>query len=139
MDVSELNRMCKSTLIDLLDIEFTACSDHFVEARMEITPKLFQPMGIVHGGAFLALAETVGSAGSFLLVDPLLFDVLGSTVNGQHLAPAREGFLHARAALVHKSDFKHIWDVEIKDDANKLISLSRVTNSVKPKHKEALR
>ena len=71
MDVKELNRICKSTLIDLLDIEFTAYTERSVEAKMEITPKLFQPMGIVHGGAYLALAESVGSAGSFLLVDPL--------------------------------------------------------------------
>ncbi|MEN8201084.1 MAG: PaaI family thioesterase [Bacteroidota bacterium] len=133
MDIKELNRICKGTLIDLLDIEFTTYSDTAVEARMEITPRLYQPVGIVHGGALLALAETVGSAGSFLLVDPRHFDVLGSAVNGQHLAPAREGLLHARAELVHLTDFKHIWDVEIKDDAGKLISISRVTNSVKPK------
>jgi len=139
MDVKELNRICKATLIDLLDIEFIAYTDSTVEARMEITPKLYQPLGIVHGGALLALAETVGSAGSFLLVDPQLYNVFGSTVNGQHLAPAREGFLYARAELVHKSDFKHIWDVEINDDANKLISISRVTNSVKPKNPEAKR
>jgi uncharacterized protein (TIGR00369 family) len=137
MDIKELNRICKSTLIDLLDIEFTAYTERSVEAKMEITPKLFQPMGIVHGGAYLALAESVGSAGSFLLVDPLQFDVFGSSVNGQHLAPAREGFLHARAELVFESDFKHVWDVEISDDTNKLISISRVTNSVKPKHTEA--
>ena len=139
MDVKELNRLCKDTLIELLDIEFTSFSGSSVEARMKITSKLYQPMGLVHGGAFLALAETVGSAGSFLLVDPAHFDVLGSTVNGQHLAPAREGFLHARAKLVHKSDFKHVWDVEISDDAQKLISISRVTNSVKPKNSEASR
>jgi uncharacterized protein (TIGR00369 family) len=139
MDVKELNKLCKASLIDLLDIEFTAFTDRSLEARMKISPKLYQPMGIVHGGAYLALAETVGSAGSFLLVDPHQYDVLGSTINGQHLAPAREGFLHARAKLVFKSDFKHIWDVEIKDDANKLISISRVTNSIKPKNPEAKR
>jgi len=139
MNITELNRICKGSLIDLLDIEFTAYSDSSVEARMKITPKLYQPMGIVHGGACLALAETVGSAGSFLLVDPERFNVLGSMVNGQHMAPAREGTLHARALLVVKSDFKHIWDVEIKDDAEKLISISRVTNSIKSKNPEAAR
>lgn len=139
MNISELNRICKGTLINLLDIEFTAYSETSVEAKMKITPKLYQPMGVVHGGALLALAETVGSAGSFLLVDPEHFIVLGSVINGQHLAPAREGTLHASAKLVLKADFKHIWDVEIKDDADKLISMSRVTNSVKPKKPEAAR
>ena len=139
MKISELNRICKGSLIELLDIEFTAYSDTSIEAKMEISSKLYQPMGIVHGGALLSLAETVGSAGSFLLVDPEHFVVLGSVVNGQHLAPAREGCLHARAQLVVRTDFKHIWDVEIKDDSGKLISISRVTNSVKPKNPEATR
>jgi 1,4-dihydroxy-2-naphthoyl-CoA hydrolase len=139
MNTSELNRICKGTLIDLLDIEFTAFSDSTVEATMEIQAKHLQPMGFVHGGALLALAETAGSAGSFLLVDPERFYVFGSAVNGQHLAPAQNGTLFAQAKLTVKTDFKHVWDVEIKDDAGKLISISRVTNSVKPKNPEAAR
>ncbi len=139
MNTTELNRICKGTLIDLLDIEFTSISENTVEAIMQIHPKHHQPMGKVHGGALLALAETVGSAGSFLLVDSDLFHVFGSAVNGQHLAPARSGTLSAMASLTVLTDFKHVWDVEIKDDAGKLISISRVTNSVKPKNSEAAR
>lgn len=137
MNVEELNRICKGTLIDLLNIEFTGYSETTVEAVMQITPELYQPMGVVHGGALLSLAETVGSAGSFLQVDPEQYNVLGSVVNAQHLAPARHGMLHATATLVVKADFKHVWDVEIRDDEGKLISISRVTNSVKPRNREA--
>jgi len=133
MDIKELNSLCKRTFIDLLNIEFTAYSSTTVEASMLITPDLYQPMGVVHGGALISLAETVGSAGSFLLVDPEKFTVLGSIVNSQHLASAREGRLHAAATIVVKNDFKLVWDVEIKDDDGKLISISRVTNSVKPR------
>ena len=133
MTVSDLNRLCKGTLMELLGIEFTGFSETQVEAVMRITPDLYQPMGVVHGGALISLAETVGSAGSFILVDPQKFNVLGSAVNSQHLAPAKEGMLHATARIVVKSDFKHVWDVEIKDDEGKLISISRVTNSVKPR------
>ena len=133
MDIKELNRVCKGTFIDLLDIEFTGTTETTVEASMQITPDLFQPLGVVHGGALISLAETVGSAGSFLLVDPEVFNVFGSVVNSQHLAPAREGRLHAVATIVVKGDFKHVWDVEIKDDAGKLISISRVTTSVNPR------
>jgi uncharacterized protein (TIGR00369 family) len=133
MDIKELNNLCKGTFIDLLNIEFTDYSSTTVEASMLITPDLYQPMGVVHGGALISLAETVGSAGSFLLVDPDKFTVLGSIVNSQHLAPARTGRLHAMASIAVKSDFKHVWDVEIKDDEGKLISISRVTNSVKPR------
>ena len=104
---------------------------------MPITPKLYQPMEVVHGGALISLAESVGSAASFLLVDPEHYNVLGNVVNSQHLAPARKGTLFAKANLLVKADFKHIWDVQIKDDTGKLISISRVTNSIKPRKAEA--
>jgi uncharacterized protein (TIGR00369 family) len=139
MTIEEINRACKDTFMDLLGIEFTASTENSLEARMPITPKLFQPMEVVHGGALISLAESVGSAASFLLVDPDKFNVLGSVVNSQHVAPAREGILHARAKLLLKADFKHIWDVEIRDDSGKLISISRVTNSIKPRKSETLR
>jgi uncharacterized protein (TIGR00369 family) len=138
MTIEEINRICKGTFMDLLNIEFTGYSESQVEAVMTITPDLYQPTGVVHGGALISLAESVGSAGSFLLVDPENFQVYGSVINSQHLSPAREGMLYAVARIVAKADFKHIWDVEIKDDQGKLISISRVTNSVKPRNQEAV-
>ena len=139
MTIDEINSACKDTFMELLGIEFTTATENSLEARMPITPKLYQPMDVVHGGALISLAESVGSAASFLLVDPDKFNVLGSSVNSQHLAPARKGTLTAKATLLVKADFKHIWDVEIKDDTGKLISISRVTNSIKPRKPEASR
>jgi uncharacterized protein (TIGR00369 family) len=139
MTIEEINRACKQTFMELLGIRFTVATDSSLEAEMPITPKLYQPMEVVHGGALISLAESVGSAASFLLVDPEKFNVLGSVVNSQHIAPARKGTLIARANLLVKADFKHIWDVEIRDDSGKLISISRVTNSIKPRKPEALR
>jgi uncharacterized protein (TIGR00369 family) len=133
MKIDALNRACKDTFMDLLGIVFTAHTDTTLDAEMLITSSLYQPMGVVHGGALISLAESVGSAASYLLVDPDHFNVLGSSVNSQHIAPARQGTLKARATLQVKADFKHVWDVTIKDDSDKLISISRVTNSVKPK------
>jgi uncharacterized protein (TIGR00369 family) len=137
MSIEELNRLCQGTLIDGLGIRFTAFSDTTVEAVMPVTARLFQPMGVVHGGALITLAETVGSAGSFLLVDPDQYTVMGSVIHTQHLSPARKGVLHATATLRVRGDFKHIWDVEIKEEKGKLISISRVTNSIKPRIEEA--
>ena len=137
MTIEEINTICRGTFIELLKIEFTAHSEKHIEAVMKITPEHYQPAGFVHGGALISLAETVGSAGSFLLVDPDKFAVFGSVVNSQHINPAREGMLHASAKLVVIADFKHVWDVEIKDDEGKLISISRVTNSVKLKTQKA--
>lgn len=139
ISVDDINRASKDTFMDLLGIEFTVATESSLEARMPITPKLYQPMEVVHGGALISLAESVGSAASFLLVDPEQYNVLGSVVNSQHIAPARKGTLTAKASLRVKADFKHIWDVEIKDDTGKLISISRVTNSIKPRKPEALR
>ena len=133
MKIDALNRACKDTFMDLLGIVFTAHTDTTLDAEMLITSSLYQPMGVVHGGALISLAESVGSAASYLLVDPDHFNVLGSSVNSQHISPARQGTLKARATLQVKVDFKHVWDVTIKDDSGKLISISRVTNSVKPK------
>jgi 1,4-dihydroxy-2-naphthoyl-CoA hydrolase len=138
MTIEEVNRICRGTFMDLLNIEFTAYSDTRVEAVMKITPDLYQPAGVVHGGALISLAESVGSAGSFLMVDPEKYDVYGSAVNSQHLSPAIRGILHATARIVVKADFKHVWDVEITDDQGRLISISRVTNSIKPKNQEAV-
>ena len=138
MTIEEINRLCKGTLMDLLNIEFTGYSDRHVEATMKITSQIFQPAGTVHGGALIALAESVGSAGSFLLADPEKFQVYGSVVNSQHISPAIRGILYGRGTLILKGDFKHIWDVEITDEEGKLISISRVTNSVKPKQTDTV-
>jgi len=139
MTIDEINKACEGTFMELLGIEFTAATKNSLEARMPITPKLYQPMEVVHGGALISLAESVGSAASFLLVDPELFNVMGSAVNSQHIAPARTGILEAKATLLVKGDFKHIWDVKIMDDTGKLISISRVTNSIKLRKPEATR
>ncbi|MDF1574916.1 MAG: PaaI family thioesterase [Bacteroidales bacterium] len=137
MTIDQINRACKETFMELLGIVFTRATESSLEAMMPITPKLYQPMEVVHGGALISLAESVGSAASYLLVDPDQFIVLGSVVNSQHIAPARKGTLFAKATLLVKADFKHIWDVTIKDDQGKLISISRVTNSIKPRKPEA--
>jgi len=137
MSIEELNNLCNDSLIGLLGIRFTAFTETTVNASMKITPRHHQPTGVVHGGALITLAETVGSGGSYLLVDPEQFNVMGSVVNSQHISPAKEGVLYATAVLRVKNDFKHIWDVEIRDEHDKLISISRVTNSIKPKKLEA--
>ena len=139
MTIEELNRACRNTFMELLGIEFTAASENTLEASMKITPRLYQPAKVVHGGALISLSESVGSAASYLLVDPEQYDVLGSVINTHHLSPAMEGVLHAKATLVQKADFKHIWDVAIRDDNDKLISISRVTNSIKPRKAQSVR
>jgi 1,4-dihydroxy-2-naphthoyl-CoA hydrolase len=124
--INKLNSICQGTFISFLGIEFLDYGKDFVEARMPVDNKL-QPMGLLHGGASLALAETIASGGSYLLVDPEKFDVLGLQVSGNHLSTVSDGTLHARAEIIHRGKTTHVWDVKIKSDHGKLISVTRVT------------
>jgi len=124
--INKLNDVCKGTFISFLGIDFLDYGNDFIEARMPVDNKL-QPMGLLHGGASLALAETIASGGSYLLVDPEKYDVLGLQVTGNHLSTVSEGMLYARAEIIHHGKTTHLWDVKIKNDAGKLICVARVT------------
>ena len=133
MDIDAINQLCKDSLIGFLDIEFLDFNENFVTARMPIDKNKLQPAGVLHGGASLALAETVGSAGSFFMVDPTKFDVLGLQVTANHISTISSGVLIAKAELIHKGNLTHVWDVKITDEEGKLISAARVTNIIKEK------
>jgi uncharacterized protein (TIGR00369 family) len=124
--INRLNDICRGTFISFLGIEFLSCGEDFIEAQMPIDDKL-QPMGLLHGGASLALAETIASGGSYLNIDPEKYDVVGLQVSGNHLSPVSEGMLFARADIIHRGKKTHVWDVRIKSDQGKLISVTRVT------------
>jgi 1,4-dihydroxy-2-naphthoyl-CoA hydrolase len=130
MTIEEINEFCKNTLVEHLDIEFVEVTPTTVVARMPVHAPTHQPMGYLHGGASLALAETVGSAGSLFLIDPNKFNVFGMQVSANHISSIREGFVIAKATLLHKGRTSHVWDVEIKDEDDKLISVARVTNAI---------
>ncbi len=131
MTIQEINRICQNSFSDHLGISITEFTGDTITGNLKITPVHQQPQGFVHGGVFLSLAETIAGAGSLLLVYKYGKAALGNSVNSQHLAAAKEGILTCRAVLLYKGIFKHIWDVEITDDSGKLISVSRVTNSIK--------
>lgn len=138
MTIEEINKFCTDTFVDFLDIEFLNFGDDFIEAKMPVGKNKLQPMGVLHGGASLALAETIASAGSFVQTDITKYDVLGLQVTGNHVSTMRGGELIARAEIVHKGNTTHVWDVKIKNSADdKLISIARVTNIlIEKKHEE---
>lgn len=126
----QLNELCVNTLIDHLGIEFIESGEDYLVARMPVDERTRQPMGILHGGASLALAETVGSAGSIGMIDISRYAVVGMQVTANHVGMGNNGYVTAFAKLVHKGTRTHIWDITIKDDEGKNISLCRVTNMV---------
>ena len=130
MTIEEINDFCKNSLVSHLEIEFTEVTPTTVKAKMPVHTSTRQPMGFLHGGASLALSETVGSAGSLFMIDVSKYNVFGMQVSANHISSIREGFVFATATIIHKGRTTHVWDVEIKDVENKLISVARVTNAI---------
>jgi uncharacterized protein (TIGR00369 family) len=107
--------------------------EDFLVATMPVNSKVHQPMGLLHGGATVALAESVGSAASHLLIDNNAFDVKGIEITANHLKSKKEGLVTAQATLIHKGKTTHLWQVEVKDEAGVLLSFCKLTNIVLPK------
>ncbi len=135
--LEEINQFCRDTLISHLDIEFTQVSANSLTARMPVNKNTQQPMGYLHGGATLALIETVGSGASLLYVDLKQYNIFGMSVSANHISSVRNGWVTATATIIHKGKSTHVWNVEVKDTMGKLISVASVTNAiVKKKPKE---
>ncbi|SDD00845.1 PaaI family thioesterase [Williamwhitmania taraxaci] len=126
----QLNALCENTLINHLGIEFLSAVKGVVIAKMPVDSRTIQPFKILHGGASLALAETVASAGSTMLVDTSKSMVVGLEVNGNHLRSVSSGFVTATARIIHQGERTHVWNVEIVDEELRLVMIGRVTMMV---------
>ncbi|WP_300601604.1 hotdog fold thioesterase [Niabella sp.] len=113
-----------------LNIRFTEITDNTLTATMPVTPKVHQPYGILHGGASVVLAETVGSYASSLVVDTAQFMVVGMEVNANHLKPVASGMVRAVCSPLHLGNKTHVWDIRIYNDAGQLTCVSRLTVAV---------
>jgi 1,4-dihydroxy-2-naphthoyl-CoA hydrolase len=120
----------KDTLIDALGIEITSLEKGKVVATMPVDERTRQPFGLLHGGASVALAETVASVGAYELVDKETEAVAGLEINANHVRGKREGFVTAIATVLHKGKTTMVWDVKIVDEEDQLICISRCTMAV---------
>lgn len=127
-----INEFCKNTLLTHLGIEFTEIGDDYISATMPVNPTTHQPLGLLHGGASVALAESVGSMASALCVDQSKFSVVGTDIAAKHIRGKKEGLVTGTATLIHKGNKTHIWNIDIVDEAGKLICAVRMTNMVLP-------
>ena len=128
--LQKANSMIKNTMIEHLDIEYTDIGENYLEATMPVTSKVHQPMGLLHGGANAALAESLGSLGSHLMVNDPNKAVVGIEINANHIKSVRDGVVTARGELIHKGRTTHVWDIKIHSDQNVLLSVCRLTNMV---------
>ncbi len=125
-----INEFTKNSLLESLGIKFTKIEDGLVEGTMKLSVKNSRPGGILHGGANLAMAETVAGLGSMLIVDQSKYNVLGMQVSANHTGVLKGGKATAVAKIVHQGNRTHVWNVDISDEDGKLISSARVTNMI---------
>ncbi len=130
--LAKLNSMNQNTLMEVLEIRFSNIGEDFIEATMPVTPRVHQPYGILHGGASIALAETVGSVLSAISIDTAKFKSVGMQMTSNHLRPKRDGIITARAEFVKKGRTVHLLKIEIRDEENQMICYCHLTNSIVP-------
>lgn len=129
--LQELNDLCRDTLVDHLGIIYTAVGDDWLEARMPVDRRTCRPDGKLHGGANMALAETVAGALSTIL-QPTgeRSRVFGIEVNGNHMRQAQGAYVTARGCFLHRGRRTHVVQVEIRDEQGTLVTVNRVTNMI---------
>jgi uncharacterized protein (TIGR00369 family) len=131
-----LNKMSEDTLMSHLGIEYTDVGEDFLEAQMPVNSNVYQPARILHGGATAALAESVGSAASAVLMNAdKNLDILGIELAINHLKSKVDGVLTARANLIHKGATLHLWQVNVKDENDKMVAHAKISNLVRRKIK----
>jgi uncharacterized protein (TIGR00369 family) len=120
----------KNTLMETLNIEFVDAGEGFLVAKMPVNASVHQPMGLLHGGASVALAESVGSAASQFFINAKEQEVRGIEISANHLRSIREGVVTGTARIIHKGRTLHLWEIKITDEEGNLISLCKLTNIV---------
>ncbi|PYE53307.1 hotdog fold thioesterase [Deinococcus yavapaiensis] len=120
------------TLLATLGIEMIETGKDKVVARMPVGPRVHQPFGLLHGGASVALAETVASFGAYLNVAASGQGAVGLEINANHLRAKRDGVVTATATPIHRGRTTHVWSIEIHDEQGKLVCVSRCTLAIVP-------
>lgn len=130
VDLQLVNELSRNTLIDHLGIVFTAAGDDWLQATMPVDARTKQPYGLLHGGASVVLAETLGSSAGNLCVDPTQQVCVGLEINANHLRAARSGVVTGTARALHVGRTTQVWEIRIEDEAGKPVCISRLTLAV---------
>ena len=133
INLEKLNQFSTNTMNELLGIRITEIGENFIKATMPVDKRTHQAYGILHGGASAALAETLGSIGSVIIVDPEQFICVGVEINANHIRSVRDGFVTGTAIPLHIGASSHVWEIKIVDKNEKLVCVSRLTVFVKKK------
>jgi len=123
----------QNTMSETLGMHFTEIGDNYLKISMPVDERTKQPYGLLHGGASVALAETVGSVASALVIDHSKSLCVGLEINANHVRSAREGLVTGTCTPIHLGASTHVWDIKIHDERNKLICISRLTVAILPR------
>ncbi|MCD2259094.1 PaaI family thioesterase [Psychroserpens luteolus] len=133
--LAHANSVCKNTLMETLNIEMVDYGENFLVARMPVNSRVYQPDGVLHGGATAALAESVGSFASHMFMDIENMFVRGLEITANHLKSVSEGHVYAKATFLHKGRTTQLLDIRITDDHDNLVSICRLSTISLPKNK----
>ncbi|MCF6295493.1 MAG: hotdog fold thioesterase [Flavobacteriaceae bacterium] len=133
--LAHANSVCKNTLMETLNIEMIDVGDDFLVAKMPVNSRVHQPDGVLHGGATVALAESVGSFAAHIFLDIDKVFVRGIEISANHIKSIREGYVYAKATFIHKGKTTQLFDIRITDEDDNLISVCKLTTIALPKSK----
>lgn len=128
--IEQLNRLNKNTMMEVIGVEYLEAGDGYLKARMPVNNATKQPNGILHGGANLALAETVAGLGSAIMVDLDTYNVRGAQVSANHVGTVSAGWVYAEGNIIHEGKNTHVWNIDIRNEEGKLLSTCRLTNFI---------
>jgi 1,4-dihydroxy-2-naphthoyl-CoA hydrolase len=129
-DIASLNAMCKNTISEVLGMEFTEVGNNYVVAKMPVDKRTHQPYGLLHGGASVVLAETLGSVAAMLMVDSETHYCVGLEINANHLRGITKGWVYGRTSAIHIGKTTQVWSIEIINEKEQLVCISRITMAV---------
>lgn len=136
MSPEKLNNINEGTMMETLGIEYLEVKEGYVYARMLVKKSLTQPYGMLHGGASMALAESIGGVGSACYVDMKTHMIVGMQFTANHIKSAKQGtYVYAMATIIHKGRQTHVWNIDIKNENDEMVSSCRLTNFVFPKER----
>jgi 1,4-dihydroxy-2-naphthoyl-CoA hydrolase len=129
-ELAKLQHIGKGNIGEYLGIEFTELGENYICGRMPIDHRTVQPAGILHGGISLVLAETLGTIGAMVSVTGENKVCVGLDINGNHIRSVAKGYIHGKASCRHKGKTTQVWEVDIRDDNDNLVCISRITMAI---------
>ena len=130
ISITDFEHWGKDTMGEHLEMKFTEIGEDFLKATMPVDHRTHQPYGLLHGGASAALAETLGSVASALVIDNEKFICVGIEINANHIRSVRSGLVIGTCTPLHLGSTTHVWDIRIYDENNKMICISRLTVAI---------